>query len=125
MSDTPKKVLIVEDDDLLTQLYQASLAKANFQVRLEKDGEAGWQSLREEIPNLIVLDIMLPKLDGIALLEKIRSDDRLKTIPVIMLSSLSSDADKSRAKAAGANAFWVKNEVNMLELATMLSQFLP
>lgn len=122
MSDTTKHILIVEDDDLICQMYTASLASAPFQVQIVKDGEAGWNALQTFVPDLVILDFMLPKLNGLEVLAKIRADVRLQSIPVIIMSSLASDADKARAMAAGATAYWVKNEVNMVEFASKITQ---
>ncbi len=124
MPDNQKRVLIVEDDDLLSQMYLASLATANFQVRLEKDGLSGWDALQTFVPSLIILDIMLPKLNGLEILAKIRADARLKSVPVIVMSSLASDIDKKRATEAGATAYWVKNEVNMVDFAGKINAFI-
>ncbi len=125
MSDTQKHILIVEDDDLIAKLYQASLVDSGLHIQLETDGDSGWQALQAQIPDLVILDIMLPKLSGLDLLEKMRADERLKVVPVIMLSSLSSESDKARALAAGANAYWVKNEVDMPQFSAQIKSFLP
>lgn len=122
MSDPQKNVLIIEDDDLINQMYLASLATSNFEVRLEKDGEAGWSAMQTLAPDLVILDFMLPKLNGLEILGKMRSDERLKLVPVIMMSSLSSEADKKRALDAGATVYWVKNEVNMVEFEAKINE---
>ena len=129
MSDELKKILIVEDDDLITQMYRASLATAKLDIQLERDGESGWTVIQNNHFDLIILDFMMPKLNGLEVLHKIRSDERLKNIPVIIMSSLSGEADKKRAMDAGATAYWVKSEVNMVEfekkITGMLSQTSP
>jgi len=124
MTDQLKKILIVEDDDLITQMYQASLASSHFQVQMEKDGESGWKTVQSFMPDLVILDFMMPKLNGVEVLQKIRADERLKSIPVIVMSSLSAEADKKRALDAGATAYWVKNEVNMVEFEQKINEVL-
>lgn len=122
MTDVQKNVLIAEDDDLIAQMYQASLATAPFHVQIVKDGELAWNAMQTLLPNLVILDIMMPKMNGVEVLTKMRTDPKLKNIPVIMISSLGSPEDKERALAAGATAYWIKNEVNMADFAAKISQ---
>lgn len=122
MLDIQKNVLIIEDDDLINQMYQASLASSHFNLRIERDGESGWHAIETFSPDLIVLDFMLPKLNGIEVLQKIRADERFKKIPVILMSSLSAEADKKRALDAGATEYWVKSEINMIEFENLIKQ---
>ncbi len=115
MTDQKYHIIIVEDDTLIAQMYQKSLANASFSVELAVDGEAGWAAINATTPDLIILDFMMPKLNGIEVLTKIRSDEKLKNIPVIVMSSLMGDADKKRALDAGATAYWIKSEISMVE----------
>lgn len=124
MTDNVKHVLIVEDDDLICQMYEAALAGSGFAVEILKDGESGWNAMQTKTPNLVILDFMLPKLNGLEILAKMRADARLKSVPAIVMSSLTSDADKQRALDAGATAYWVKNEVNMVEFAALINKFM-
>jgi DNA-binding response OmpR family regulator len=122
MVNIQRKILIIEDDDLINQMYLAALASSNFLVKLEKDGEAGWQTMQTFLPSLVILDFMLPKLNGIEVLQKMRLDERFKNTPVIMMSSLSSDADKKRAMDAGATVYWIKNQINMIEFEEKINE---
>ena len=124
MSDQVKKILIIEDDDLISQMYLASLDGSAFEVRLEKDGELGWQAMQTYVPDLVIVDFMMPKLNGIEVLQKMRADLRLKAVPTIMMSSLMDDADKQKALNAGATAYWVKNEVSMADFETKIAEVL-
>lgn len=124
MSDQVKKILIIEDDDLISQMYLASLDGSAFEVRLEKDGEAGWQAMQTYVPDLVIVDFMMPKLNGIEVIEKMRADLRLKGVPAIMMSSLMDDADKQKALTAGATVYWVKNEVGMADFELKISELL-
>jgi DNA-binding response OmpR family regulator len=124
MADNLKHVLIAEDDDLIVQMYQASLSKAAFQIHIVKDGGAAWDALQTFVPNAIILDIMMPRFNGIEILSKIKADSRLSKVPVIIMSSLADDADKKRALDAGANDYWVKNEVNMIEFEEKINKIM-
>ncbi len=122
MPDLVKKILIVEDDDLISQMYLASLAGAKFEVKLEKDGESGWKAIQTWNPSLVILDIMLPKLSGLEILDKMKGDPKLRNISTIVMSSLGSDSDKQKALAAGAKDFWLKSEVNMADFQNMIKK---
>lgn len=124
MLTPPKRVLIIEDDELITQMYRASLATANFELRFETDGSSGWAALQTYTPDLVILDIMMPKLSGIDVLKLMKSTPSLKTVPVIVMSSLMDDDDKKRALDAGATAYWIKRDVKMTEFEASLMQIL-
>lgn len=124
MTDVKLKVLIVEDDELILQMYQASLAAANFDVQIAKDGETGFKLAESFAPNVIILDFMLPKLSGLEVIQKIRASEKLKATPIIMMTSLNNEADQKRAMDNGATAYWVKNEVNMVDFPAKIKQVL-
>lgn len=124
MLNPPKRILIIEDDELITQMYRASLATANFELRLESDGASGWAALQSYIPDLVILDIMMPKLSGIDVLKLMRATPSLKDVPVIVMSSLMDDDDKKRALDAGASEYWIKRDVKMTEFEARILQVL-
>jgi len=121
MDSVQKNILIVEDDDLIAQMYLASLTHSSFHVELQKDGMAGWETMQKYVPDLVILDFMMPKLNGLEVLSKMRTDARLKNVPVVMMSSLMADVDKQRAMEAGATAYWVKKEVNMSDFENRIN----
>lgn len=121
MDSVQKNILIVEDDELITQMYMASLVSAAFHVELQKDGQSGWDAMQKYVPDLVILDFMMPKLNGLEVLTKMRADERLKNVPVVVMSSLMADVDKQRAMDAGATAYWVKNEVNMVDFENRIN----
>lgn len=92
-----KKILIVEDDANLLSLLAESFAEAKFEVIKAEDGEQGLALALEKKPDLILLDILLPKMDGYAVLEKLKNDKYGKNIPVIISTNLNSLADVSKA----------------------------
>ena len=122
MNVVPKQILVIEDDTLITLMYQSALASSNFELNIVSDGQSGWDFMQTNTPDLVILDFMLPKLNGIEILKKMRADLRLKDIPVILMSSLSDEADKARAMEAGATLYWVKNEVNMVDFGNKISE---
>ncbi len=101
-------VLLVEDDTFLSGMYITKLEAAGYQVLLATDGESGLSLARESKPDIILLDILLPKLDGLEVLTTLKRDSGLRTIPVIMLTNLGEQKDISRANALGAADYLVK-----------------
>ena len=102
------KVLIVEDEDTLVRNLAEKLRSEGFQVLTAGDGEAGLQKARDEHPELIVLDIMLPKLDGLSLCRIIRRDTTTAHIPIIMLTARGTEVDKIVGLESGADDYIVK-----------------
>ncbi len=125
-ASTPKTkiLLLVEDDPLLVTMYQTKFSAEGFQVFTATDGEAGLALAKNQQPDIIVLDIMMPKLDGIEVLRAIRQDPVLKNIPVLMLSNLSELAKQKEAMELGAREFLVKANLTPTEVVTKIKQHL-
>jgi two-component system, cell cycle response regulator DivK len=102
-------ILLIEDSKLLRIANTRALVKAGYEVISAGDGEAGLRSARETIPDLILLDMLLPKVTGLDVLKGLKSDARTKGIPVIVLSGLS-QANEARLMQEGAAAFFEKSE---------------
>ena len=101
----PEKILVIDDDPLLLQLTAESLKQDNYEVDLALDGTEGLRLLHENEPSLVLLDIMLPSLDGWEICSRIR---KVSTVPIIMLTALGSRADIVRGLQAGADDYLVK-----------------
>jgi DNA-binding response OmpR family regulator len=103
------RVLIVEDDADLVNLTTHWLERAGYGVQHAGDGAAALAILgKDPLPTLVLLDIMLPKIDGFEVLRRIRGDARMRLLPVIMVTSFSRDRDAARAREIGANDYIVK-----------------
>jgi DNA-binding response OmpR family regulator len=103
------RVLIVEDDPDLVALVRRWLEHDGHQVEHVADGAAALEQLAwAPLPHLVLLDVMLPKLDGFAVLQKIRGSPRTKNLPVVMVTCFSRDRDAARGKELGANDYLVK-----------------
>jgi len=107
MSDK-KKILIVEDDEFLRSLTVKRLESDGYVVAVAVDGETAVGAVTEEKPDLILLDLLLPGLNGFQVLEKIKASDETKNIPVIVFSNLGQKEDIEKAKELGANDFLIK-----------------
>lgn len=103
------KILIIEDDALLSRMYQTIFAANGYEVVLATDGEEGLERARAQ-PTLILLDIMMPKLNGLELLERLKADLELKAIPVVVLTNLAGNNDVQTALQLGAVRYIIKSE---------------
>ena len=118
-----KRILIVEDDQFLSNIYQKKLTKEGFAIDVARDGEEGLAVMREKKPALILLDIIMPKLDGFGVLEEMQKDAELKKIPVIILSNLGQDSDVTRGKELGAKDFVIKSDTTLESVVEMIKKY--
>lgn len=112
-----KKILIVEDDELMRQFYVDLLQKEGFEMLQAKDGEEGFNTVVSDKPHLVLLDLMMPVMDGKAVLHKIRQLPEGKTLPVIILTN-AGDEDSMRQTQVydNANGFLIKANVSPEEI---------
>lgn len=102
------KILLVEDDPFLLSMYTTKFELENFKVIASEDGAKGLKLARKEKPDIILLDILLPKMDGFAVLEALKSDKSLKRIPVILLTNLSQKDEVEKGLNLGADDYLIK-----------------
>ena len=117
-------VLFIEDDILVARMYQKVFSFENMQVVVANNGLEGFEKAKELKPNLIMCDVMMPKMNGIEVLEKLKSDPSTKDIPVIMLTNLSGTADAEQALKRGAIAYMVKSEYKPREIVDEVKKML-
>ncbi len=122
MADAPK-VLIAEDDHFLSSLLKARLEKENFSVKQTFDGEETLSVLKEFEPDLIVLDLIMPRLSGFEFLEKISIDPQYNQIPVIVVTNLGQDNDVQKAKQLGVEEYFVKAKTSIDDLVTTIKGY--
>lgn len=103
-----KKILIIEDDVNIIELLKFNLEVNNYVVDIAYQGEEGLLKIYDFMPDLILLDIMMPKLDGLSVLTKLRSDEKIKNIPVILLTAKTSEIDKIVGFEMGADDYITK-----------------
>ncbi len=107
----PKKILLVEDDDALASVYTTRLQAEGFDTKRVPNGEDALASALEYKPDLIVLDVMMAKISGFDVLDILRNTPETTNVKVIMLTALSQDADRERAKSLGVDDYLVKSQV--------------
>lgn len=110
MSDTADKslVLIVEDDPSLSKMYSTKFESEGFRVSVAHDGAEGLAKASEEHPNIILLDMMLPKYNGIQFLEELKQHGKLNDVPIIALTNLTEKKEAERAMSLGAKEYLAK-----------------
>lgn len=119
------KILLVEDDPMVVRMYQRKLTKDGFKVTLAFNGEEGLAALMKERPDIILLDIMMPKMNGVEMLKRIKSDLPLKNIPVVILTNLGDrPEDVQTAKKLGAEDYWVKANISLKEITEKIKKIL-
>jgi DNA-binding response OmpR family regulator len=110
------KIMIVEDDPTLRDIYTTRFKAEGFEVVSASDGEAALTVAVKEQPNLILLDIMMPKISGFDVLDILRDTDETKDTKIIVMSALSQSSDIEKGKNLGANAYLVKSQVTLSEV---------
>ena len=122
--NTGANVLIVEDDVFLSGIYQKKFEMEGFKVIMAGDGEAGWQTAKKKKPDIILLDILLPKLDGFAVWEKLKKDAETKNIPVILLTNLGQKDDVEKGLEQGAVDYLIKAHFKPSEVVDKVNKIL-
>ena len=108
-----KRILIVEDDNFLSNAYRLKMTKSGFELKMARDGQEAMELLKTYIPDLILLDLVMPVKDGFTTLGEIKADDRLKNIPVIIASNLGQKEDIDKGMALGASGYVVKSDLSL------------
>ena len=117
-------ILITEDDPLMSRMYQKIFTFEGYQVEMAADGQEGLDKARELKPTMILLDVMMPKLNGLQVLEKLKADPETKSIPVVMLTNLAGQQDAENALAKGAIKYIVKSEYEPKQVADIVKELL-
>ena len=114
------QVLLAEDDLATAEMYRMQLTADGFQVALARDGEKTLELARELVPDLVVLDMEMPRLDGIGTLKAIRADARTKNLPVVVLSNSPASTRMEDAYELGIRAWLVKSATTPIQLSGIL-----
>lgn len=118
------KILIVEDDKMIGSMYKTKLESEGFEIFLADNGETGLEMAKQEKPDIIMLDIILPLLDGFSVLEELKKDTSTKNIPVVMLTNLSTDEDREKGKKMGATDYLVKANLTPTQVGMEIKKHL-
>ena len=115
-----KKILVVEDDDTLAEVYRQRLELEGFDVKRSSNGAIALKDAVEFRPDLILLDVMMPNLNGFDVLDILRNSPQTRNVHIIMLTALSQPKDAERAKELGADDFLVKSQVVIGDVVTRI-----
>lgn len=124
MSDEKKKIMIVEDDSFVMDIYHTKLEQENFEVIEAVNGVEAMKKLQEVSPDIILLDIIMPYMDGLEVLQKIKGDDKLKNIPVVLLTNLSQKEEVNRGLELGANDYLIKSHFTPSEVLEKIKNYI-
>lgn len=119
-----KRLLLVEDDDALGTTYMTRLQAEGFDVRRVANGEDALAAAREYKPDLVLLDVMMPKISGFDVLDILRNTPETANLKVVMLTALSQDSDKQRAQGLGVDDYLVKSQVVMSDVVDRIKYHL-
>lgn len=119
-----KKILVVEDDTYLANAYRVKLTKAGFEVKNAFDGDEAIGLLQTFIPDLIILDIVMPKKDGFTTLKEIKANEAWKNIPVILATNLGQKEDREKGIKLGAYDFFTKTDFSLNTLMEKINNIL-
>ena len=107
-SKSKPKILIVEDEKLLAQMYETKFSREGFDVTTAVDGYEGLQKAKSIKPDIILLDIIMPKVDGFAALKELKALPETKAMPVILLTNLGQEEDVEKGRKLGADDYFIK-----------------
>lgn len=119
-----KKVLVVEDDKFLASAYKAGFEGEGFEVSIAFDGEEALDMAKQLMPDVILLDILIPKIDGFSVLQQLKANKELEKIPVIVASNLGQKQDIEKGMQLGAIDYIVKSESSVTEILNKLRNVL-
>ena len=124
MTQSKGTILLIEDEESFRTIFGDVIKADGYEVLEAEDGEQGWEMVKEKQPDLVLLDLVLPKLHGLEVLKKIRSDETTKDIPVLILSVLGAQKDIQKGLELGANDYTVKGFYSPREVLSKIHSLL-
>jgi two-component system, OmpR family, alkaline phosphatase synthesis response regulator PhoP len=118
-----KKILIVDDEPNIVMALEYTFKKQNFEVFIARDGQEALDILKNQLPDLIILDVMMPNVDGYATIEQIKADERLNHCKIIFLSAKNKERDIEKGLMLGANSY-VTKPFSLKKLTEQINQLL-
>lgn len=117
-------IVVVEDDNFLADLYRTKFELEGFKVSIAYDGEKGLDMIKKVLPDIVLLDLMLPKMSGFAVLEALKDEASTKNIPIVLLTNLSQKADVTKGLSLGANDYLIKAHFMPSEVVSKIKHIL-
>lgn len=119
-----KKILVIEDDLAILPMFRSMLKEAGFKVETAENGKIGLEKIEQFGPDLILLDILMPVMNGYDVLKQMKPNEKGEHIPVIVLTSLGQETDEDMARSLGANDFIRKTDVHLGDIVNKINKFL-
>ncbi|PIP26861.1 MAG: response regulator [Candidatus Moranbacteria bacterium CG_4_9_14_3_um_filter_40_7] len=118
------KIMVVEDDSFVMDIYQTKLSQEGYEVIQAENGVEAFKKLETKIPDLILLDIIMPYMDGLQMLKKIKLEEKLKNIPVILLTNLSQKENIDEGLGLGAEGYLIKSHFTPSEVLEKIKKYI-
>ncbi|MDQ3099375.1 MAG: response regulator [bacterium] len=118
-----KKILVAEDDAFLIKVYGAKLSKEGFEVKIAKDGSEVAMLLQDFTPDIMLIDLIMPKKDGFSVLEELKAQEKYKNIPILVTSNLGQPEDKQKALNLGAIEYLVKSDTPLAMIIEKIQEY--
>ncbi len=119
-----EKILLIEDEELIIRLLSKKLAAIGYDVSLAMDGQEGLEKIKQIAPDLILLDIVMPRMGGFEVMAEMKKDEKIANIPVIIISNSGQPLELERAKELGAVDWLVKTEFDPKEVAEKIQKYI-
>jgi len=119
-----KKILIIEDEEIMLDLLQKKLAQAGYEISVARDGEEGLRMMKQIKPDLVLLDIVMPKLGGFEVMEEMNKDTELNKIPVIVVSNSGQPVEIDKAQELNAKDWLIKTEFDPREVIEKVQKYI-
>ena len=123
-TDNKKKILIIEDDIFIRDIYQVKFSQEGFDVTVAEDGIIALEILKNMLPDIILLDIIMPRMNGIDVLKKIKDNDDLKNVPIIMLTNISEKEKINEGLEYGISDYLIKSHFTPSEVVAKVNTLL-
>lgn len=124
MTESKKKILLVEDDKFITDIYSTKLKELKYEVKTAGNGKEALKLLKDFKPDLILLDVIMPKMDGFGLLDYAKKEKSLKDIPIVLLTNVSEDANVKKGLKKGAKDYLVKHYFRPSEVVEKIKEYI-
>ena len=119
-----EKILLIEDEELIIRLLSKKLAAIGYDVSLAMNGEEGLEKIKQVVPDLILLDIVMPRMGGFEVMAEMKKDEKIANIPVIIISNSGQPLELEKAKELGAADWLVKTEFDPKEVAEKIQKYI-
>lgn len=116
MPEQTKKVLLLEDEEIIIELLERKLKQQGYEISVARNGEQGLAMMKKEKPDVVLLDIIMPKMGGFEVMEEMNKQEQLKNIPVIIISNSGQPVELDRAKELGVKDWLIKTEFDPQEV---------